>query len=88
MKLNWQASIFRDVTVTYSINRQRGSTSTYIHEAKESCRTAGSSLEHSGVVELVVHLARFDEIFISVSKSDVEYLATEAGAHMLGLFEL
>ena len=37
---------------------------------------------------MVVHLLRFDELFISVSKSDVEYLATEAGAHMLGLFEL
>lgn len=78
----------QEVAITYSINRQRGSTSTYIHEVKESCRATGSSLEHGGVVEMVVHLLRFDEIFVSVSKSDIDYLATEAGAHMLGLFEL
>ena len=79
---------FRNIAITYSINRQRGSTSTYIHEVNESCRTAGSSLEHGGVVEMVVHLLRNDEIFISVSKSHIEYLATEPGSHMLGLFEL
>ena len=41
-------------------------------------------MEHSGVVEMVVHLSRYDVIFISVSKSDHEFLSAEDGAHMLG----
>lgn len=77
---------FRDVTINYNINRQRGSTSTYIHEAKERC--IGSSLEHNGVAEMVVHLKKYDEIFISVSPSNIQFLSTEVGAHMIGLFEL
>lgn len=79
---------YRDVTVRYSINRQRGSTSTYIHEATESCKSRESSMEHNAVIEMIIHLSKYDEVFVSVSSSDMEYLATESGAHMLGLFEL
>lgn len=77
---------FRDVTINYNINRQRGSTSRYINEAKESC--IGSSLEHNGIAEMVVHLNRYDKIFVSVSQSDIQFLSTHVGAHMIGLFEL
>lgn len=79
---------YRDVTVRYSINRQRGSTSTYIHESTEGCKSGESSMEHNAVVEMVIHLCKYDVIFVSVSSSDTEYLSTDSGAHMFGLFEL
>lgn len=86
-RLHFQAKPgYRDVTINYNINRQRGSTSRYINEAKESC--IGSSLEHNGIAEMVVHLNRYDKIFVSVSQSDIQFLSTHVGAHMIGLFEL
>ena len=76
------------MSVSYTVNRQRGSTSTYIHEAKQSCRFTGTSQVHSSVSDLVVHLNKYDQIFISGPGSDVKYLSSEDGAHIFGLFEL
>lgn len=79
---------YRDLKVSYNINRQRGSTSTHIHETRESCVSRGSSMEHNGATEMITHLLRYDIIFISVPKSDIKYLSAESGAHIFGLFAL
>ena len=68
--------------------RKRGSISSYIHEAKLSCVFNELTQEHSITTELILHLERDDEIFISVDDSDKQFLATESGAHSIGLFEI
>ena len=68
--------------------RKRGSISSYIHEAKLSCVFNELSQEHSITTELVLRLEKDDEIFISVDDSDKQFLATESGAHSIGLFEI
>ena len=68
--------------------RKRGSISSYIHEAKLSCVFNELTQEHSITTELILHLERDDEIFISVDDSDKRFLATESGAHSIGLFEI
>ena len=74
--------------LTYLINRKRGSISTYVQEAKVNCIFNDMTQEHSSTSELVLHLNRYDEIFISVDDADKDFLSIDHGAHMFGLFEI
>lgn len=74
--------------LSYLINRKRGSISTYVQEAKVNCIYNDMTQEHSSTSELVLHLNRYDEIFISVEDADKDFLSTDRGAHMFGLFEI
>ena len=81
-------SFRRQTPLRYLVYRKRGSISSYIHEAKLSCVFNEMSQEHSITTELILHLERDDEIFVSVDDSDKQFLATESGAHSVGLFEI
>ena len=81
-------SFRRQTPLRYLVYRKRGSISSYIHEAKLSCVFNEMSQEHSITTELILHLERDDEIFVSVDDSDKQFLATESGAHSIGLFEI
>lgn len=74
--------------LSYLINRKRGSISTYVQEAKVNCIFNDMTQEHSSTSELVLHLNRYDEVFISVDDADKDFLSTDRGAHMFGLFEI
>ena len=78
----------RDVPLSYLIYRQRGSTATYVHEAKINCIFNDKTQEHSSTSEMVLHLNRDDKIFLSVDDHDKDFLSTEPGAHTFVMFEL
>ena len=72
----------------YLVYRKRGSISTYIYEAKLSCVFNDMSQEHTSTSELILHLNRDDEIFISIDDADKQFLSAETGSHSIGLFEI
>ena len=78
----------RDVPLSYLIYRQRGSTATYVHEARINCIFNDKTQEHSSTSEMVLHLNRDDKIFLSVDDHDKDFLSTESGAHTFVMFEL
>lgn len=78
----------QSLPLSYLIYRKRGSISTYVHEAKLNCIFNDKTQEHSSTSEMVLHLNRNDEIFVSVDESDKDFLSTDLGAHMIGLFEI
>ena len=60
----------------------------YVHEARLNCVFNDMTQEHSSSSEVAIHLNRGDEIFVSVDDSDKDFLSSDFGAHMLGLFEI
>ena len=77
-----------DLPLRYLVYRKRGSVPTYVHEAKLNCLFSDNTLEHSSISEMVLHLNRDDELFISVDDLDKDFLSAEPGSHLIGLFEI